>query len=724
MRRSRVRRVLIGIGLLGALSVLGQMPVSAASRAPAASDSTSVSPHTMPFLSLKPELRPTRKQLSLHRAGSAGVTLRGKSDASAGSVSGIAGHSGAFSKTARAAASPTTPVPADNLTGFAGTAQASNINSFGLDQAVTPPNEDIAVGVDIVEVVNSTIVVFSRAGTILGSDDLNTFMDVARGYHSSDPRVIYDTETGHIWVTVTEIPNSGCSPQPVLIAVSANANPLPFSGWRVYALPIETAGTTFGDQPGLGGDSNTIVVTFDDFSCSLHFLGSEVDILQKSDLETDTGQHKINVFYGGPFAPQPVEELYGAVYNYVVTNESDCGPVACPTPQAEVDLFQGSPKLGGVYFGGPNFVAMTATAVNNSTGFLPPADQPSPGPRLQTNDDRFLNAVMMNGEIWTAGGTSCVPSGDTVQRACLDYLEVSTSGGGPTLTAQLNNVGVNGADLFYPAVAVDSAGNLFTVFDQSSTSMYPSIVDAVIPQGGTTFSSFQTLHTSSTYYNGNDLFAGACGAEGCRWGDYSGAAIDGANGADIWVVSGSEDNSVEGACVAHACWNTRINQLTLSGATITGVTPSLVPLIGGTTITVTGRDFAADTTVDVSDGITHASPAVHVLNAESLTFVAPPTFASSPTGGSVQVAVTRLAGGAVLRWVRQCGFGELRPRHPIPAPRHTRVRWWRSAGTRRDQARASVGGRVNAGATRRHRVRAQRDGGERYGRKPVDRLSG
>jgi hypothetical protein len=372
----------------------------------------------------------------------------GRAAVTSGVVSVGAVTPGSGSASARAAKSVTAPPTPDNLTGFAGTAQASNINSFGGDQEVTPPNEDIAVGVDIVEVVNSTIVAFSRSGTILGSDDLNTFMHVERGYHSSDPRVIYDTETGHLWVTVTEVPNSGCSPAPVLIAVSANANPLPFTGWRVYALPIEQSGTTFGDQPGLGADSNTIVVTFDDFSCGLRFLGSEIDILQKSDLETDTGLDRVNAFYGGPFAPQPVEELYGGVYNYVVTNESDCGSVACPSPQAEVDLFQGSPESGGVYYQ-QYFVGMAATAVNNSTGFLPPADQPSPGPRLQTNDDRFLSAVMNAYDyIWVADGTSCVPPGDTVLRACLNYLEISVSGGFPTLTAQLDNVGIDGADLF------------------------------------------------------------------------------------------------------------------------------------------------------------------------------------------------------------------------------------------------------------------------------------
>jgi len=538
----------------------------------------------------------------------------------------------------------TTPPPPDNLTGFAGTAQASNVNSFGSDQEVTPPNEDIAVGVDIVEVVNSSIVVFNRAGTILGSDDLNTFMDVARGYHSSDPRVIYDTETGHLWVTVTEVPNSGCSPQPVLIAVSANANPLPFSGWRVYALPIETAGTTFGDQPGLGADSNTIVVTFDDFSCSLQFLGSEVDVLQKSDLETDTGQHKDDAFYGGPFAPQPVAELYGAVYNYVVTNESDCGLVACTRPEAEVDLFQNSPESGGVSFI-QYFVPMTPTAVNDSTGFLPPADQPSPGPQLQTNDDRFLNAVETPyATIWVSGGTSCVPPGDTVQRACLDYLEINTSGNYPTLIDQFDNVGIDGTDLFYPAVAVDVAGNLFTVFDESSNSIYPSILDADIPQGGSTFSSFQTLHTSSTYYNGNDLFAGACGAEGCRWGDYSGAAFDGANGADIWVVSGSEDNSVEDACVAHACWNTRINQLTLTGPRLLTMSPSFGPVVGGQTVTVTGWDFAPDTTfaAELGPGQTLPIP-VTVLTPELLTFVTP---SAASVGGTLLLDFSDSFGGA------------------------------------------------------------------------------
>jgi hypothetical protein len=626
------------------MGILGRTPVSAAPYSPAvASTQAATAPHMMPFLSQKPGLRAAHGKLPLRRVGSLVVTLRGKSDASGAAMNGAATNGSPASAPRRAANPPTTPVPPDTLLGFAGTAQASNIQSFGADQEVTPPNEDIAVGpYELVEVVNSTIVILSRSGAILGSEDLNAFMDVASGHHSSDPRVIYDVETEHFWVTVTEIPDSGCAAAPVLIAVSANAIPLPFTGWRVYALPIARSGSTFGDQPGLGAARDTVTVTFNDFSCGLQFLGSEIDILQKSDLATNTGAHKDDVFIGLQFAPQPVESYLGFNESYVITNESDCGAIACASPVTEVDGFQGTPEGGGVFVQ-QYFVAMTPTAVSN-TGLLPPADQPSPGPQLQTNDDRFLNAVeTANGYIWTADGTSCQPPGDTVQRACLNYLEINVGNGTsiPTLTLQLNNVGVAGADLFYPAVSVDLGGNLFTVFDESSTSVYPSIMDSAIPMGGSTLASFQILHTSSTYYNGNALFPGACGTEGCRWGDYSGAVQDqGANENDVWVVSGSEDNTVEGACAAHACWNTQIYQLTLSGAAMSTVSPGFVPLAGGTTMTVTGHDFAADTTLTITDTFTTVSAAIQILSPQAFTFVTPPTFSTSPTGGVVFINAT------------------------------------------------------------------------------------
>ena len=64
-------------------------------------------------------------------------------------------------------------------------------------------------------------------------------------------------------------------------------------------------------------------------------------------------------------------------------------------------------------------------------------------------------------------------------RSCLNYVGVTASATGTvnTTITQINNVGVNGSYLFYPAVSVDSAGNVFTTFDESSSTTFPTIIE-------------------------------------------------------------------------------------------------------------------------------------------------------------------------------------------------------------------------------------------------------
>jgi hypothetical protein len=615
-----------------------------------------------PFFPFTPKERLATGPLSLKRGGTAPVRKLALGTVSHSATAGTAIAAQSRSNASKAAGSPLVPsTPPDDLTGFAGNGQGNAIVNFGGDQEVTPPNEDVAAGpTDLVEVVNSTVYVYARTGGVLAANDLNTFMSVTPEYHSSDPRVIYDASAGRFWLTITEVPDSYSSPgncpeaQPVLIAVSGSSNPLPLSSWTVYALPMETFGgstgqplTEFGDQPGLGIATNTVTVTFDDFDCANVSYGSEIDILQKIDFESDSGTNSDDFFYDGPFAPQPVQAIGTMGTSYVLSNQSDCAGNGCDNgaPAVEVDPFIGTPEAGTIPVPHPVWLSMSPTAVDDTTFFLPPADQPSPGPQLQTNDDRFLNAVYENGHIWTADGTSCQPSGDTVQRDCLNYLEIaanSANSPAPTLLNQVNNVGINGSDLFYPAVTVDGAGDMITVFDESSTSMLPSIEDASIPSGGSALSSFQLLHTSATYYNGADLFPEACDSEGCRWGDYSGAAQDPVSTNHVWVVSGSEDSTADTACpTTHACWNTRINEVTLSGPTITALNPSLGPLTGGQTVTVSGTNLGTDTTATFG-----GSPiAISNLTPTSFTFVTP-----AGTGTDPVVATDSLGPTAALTY--------------------------------------------------------------------------
>ena len=649
----RLSSVIFCLSVVAALPVIGSTTVGAASPPPAASPA-SVSSHMTPFHPLTSLERAAAKTRTLKRGGSAPVNRRGLANAGRATGSTPANLSSSLTTQSRNRSVPLIASSApEKLADFAGTAQASTIHSFGGDQEVTPPNEDIAAGpTTLVEVVNSTVEIFNRSGGYLGADDLNTFMDVFSGYHSTDPRVIYDASAGRFWITITEVPNSYSSPgncppaAPVLIAVSPSSNPLPFTGWIVYQLPMQTFGgttgqplTQFGDQPGLGIATNTVTVTFNDFTCANAFNGSEIDVLQKVDFEHDSGTNSLDFFYDGPFAPQPVQALGTMNVQYLVGNQSDCAGNGCDsgTPAAEVDMFAGTPEGGGVGLPTITSIPMTPTVVAG-TGFLPPANQPSPGPQLQTNDDRFLNAVWENGQIWTADGTSCLPSGDTVQRNCLDYVEIAASGSGTvgsTLTNQLDNVGVNGQDLFYPAVSVDGAGDVLTVFDESSATDLPTVKDASIAAGGAALSNFQTLHTSSTYYNGDELFAGACDTEGCRWGDYSGAAQDPVNPKDVWVVSGSQDGVIGSACTTvHACWNTRIDDMTVSGPTITSLTPASGPVAGGQMVTVHGLDFGIDDTTAKFGGLPLT---ISALTSTSFTFVTAP---SALAGGTDPVQAT------------------------------------------------------------------------------------
>ena len=199
-----------GVVIVAALPAFGSTNVAAArTAAPATRSAPSThSSHTSPFFPLTANHRGVAGSRTLKRGGSVPVSRLARGSAGAGLRVG-GGAAAALPHSPRTAplVGSTTP---NTLVSFPGTAQETAISAFGNDQQVTPPNEDVAASPsEVVEVVNSTIYVFSRygTGTPVGAD-LNVFMNVLSGFHSSDPRVIYDASAGRFWVTVTEVPPS------------------------------------------------------------------------------------------------------------------------------------------------------------------------------------------------------------------------------------------------------------------------------------------------------------------------------------------------------------------------------------------------------------------------------------------------------------------------------------------------------------------------------------
>ena len=412
----------------------------------------------------------------------------------------------------------------------------------------------------------------------------------------------------------------------------------------MYTLPFALAGSFLGDQPGLGMSTNVAAVTWNDYNCSGHWIGSEIDILQKTDLEHNTGSHGDSPWKStNAFAPQPVQSFGSMTTQYVVTNESDCAPTICTQPVVEVDAFTGTPEGRNVAVAS-SYPAMSPTLVDPSLMFnVPPAQQGGTATTVQTDDDRFLNAVWENGHIWTADNTECTPTGDSAPRSCLDYVGITASSTGVVNATinQINNVGVSGSYLYYPAVSLDSSGDVITVFDESSSTTFPTIVSSTIPSGGSALSAFQTVKTSAGFYNPSFGCTTIGSTNACRWGDYSGAAQDPSNPKDVWVISEAQDGQTSTACsVASECWASYVTDLTLAGPTVTALNPSLGPLTGGQTVTVTGLDFGTDTTAAFG-----GNPiAIHNLTPTSFTFVTP----SAGAAGIDQVQASDALGTTLM----------------------------------------------------------------------------
>jgi IPT/TIG domain len=645
---------------MGSINAAAASATSSGSHTAVASHAA-VTPHLKPFLPDTGRARASSRSHVLKRAKSERVTRR---------AMGKVGAAVAAGQAASSHPSPAIPsIPPDVLATSAGLSQVGDLAAHGGDQDVAPPDTDIAVGPsDVVRTVNSTIEVRSRTGALLGSNDLNAFLSVDNTHFSADPRVIYDSFSQRWWLSITQVANNfSCSgvAAPVLIAVSTSSNPLPFSSWIVYELPFVTPGTFLGDQPGLGISANTVAVSWSDFNCSGTFIGSDIDILQRTDLEIGTvGANSDAPFTDNSFAPQPVESVGGGstmTTQYVVVNDSDCAPVVCPTPVIEVDAFTGTPEGAGGVSLHQTFPAMTPTLVDGTYFGTPPAPQSGTSSTINTDDDRFLNAVWASGHIWTADGTECTPA--LTPQSCLDYVGVTASSTGVvnSTVTQINNVGVDGSYLYYPAVSVDSSGNVFTVFDESSSTTFPNIMSATIPAGGSSLSTFQTVHTGFTFYDPPSF---ACqtiaSTNACRWGDYSGAAQDPSNPKDVWVVSESENNVTSGLCTsADQCWASDIAQVTLAPPIMSALTPASGPVAGGQTVTVSGSEFGTDT-MATFNGL---SITIHSLTPNSFTFVTPAS--ATLAGGAVLVQATDGLGTTAALTYTYVGLSNYAPITPF-----------------------------------------------------------
>lgn len=539
---------------------------------------------------------------------------------------GLAGLPGQHQVSPSSSAAPvltvTTGTTEEVLTSFQAVTLDSQL-ALGADQFVTPPDTVVAAGPNhVVEMVNDSGTIWDKAGNLIQLFDLNTFFAVPTNYTFSDPRILYDQMTqrwfasGVAFVT----PTYGSV---IVINVSTSSDPT--GTWVRYTADNNPQQTH--DQPKFGVSSDKFVISWNDFLNAQFFQGQTTWVLEKSQMVAGSGT--VNGAALGPDSSRaaivPAVQLSPGSNAYMVYNNSDCFTLGC-------NLF--SPTLGVVWITGTplqgNVAWNEADPGMPATSQPPNADQPGMPGSIATNDDRLLTAVWQNGVLWTGGNDACLPPGDNATRPCSRLIQVSTSG--PTITQDFD-IASPGGGLYYPALAMDGGGNMYVVYNISSTSQYVGVritgeLASAPPQ---TLAAAQTIRAGDTTYDMNLCFQTAGGAS--RWGDYSGAAIDPENPTDVWVAA--EYAAIGTATVprsdAGCAWGTFAARLTFSGPAVSGISPASEQSGGPTTVTVTGTDFSSGSTVSFGP---NAATNVSVAAPNQLS-------ATAPSGcGTVDVTVT------------------------------------------------------------------------------------
>ena len=185
-----------------------------------------------------------------------------------------------------------------------------------------------------------------------------------------------------------------------------------------------------------------------------------------------------------------------------------------------------------------------------------------------------------------------------MRRPCSRLIQVFTS------TATINqdfDIATTGGGLYFPAFALDGNGDMYVVYNISSSTQYVGVritgqLAGAAPQ---TLAAAQTIRSGDTTYNMNPCF-GTTGAS--RWGDYAGAAIDPQNPTDVWVASeyaaiGTSTNPSTAGCA----WGTFAARLTFAVTVVPDFTLSASP--ASQTVTQ-GASTTYNVTVNPTGGFT------------------------------------------------------------------------------------------------------------------------
>jgi hypothetical protein len=403
----------------------------------------------------------------------------------------------------------------------------------GIQQtAFRPPDCTIAAGNNEVVVgVNTTMAIYSKSGTLnstFGFDSLFSPV-IPAGARIFDPKIVYDHYSQR-WVIT--IDSTRANPQGAWILVAASQTSNPSGSYWLWALDATQDGSivtnNWADYSQLGFDTQGVYITNNMFQFNGGFQYVKVRILNKSELYTGSALRWYDFWdLRNPdgslaFTLQPAVHYTGIGGNppaYFVNALWPSGNT--------LTLWTLTNPLGhwGVGGGPPS---LSRRAINClEYDLAPDGEQKDSSIRIETNDDRLLDAVYQHsatGErrLWTCHTTRYTWPGDTTSVSVAQWYEIDIINNN---VVQQGRFGARGTYYFFPAIQTNINRDAFIVFGRSATNEYGRLRQT----GRRSTAAPGTLEGSTLIKEGESAYAGQ------RWGDYFGICRDPTDPSCVWM---------------------------------------------------------------------------------------------------------------------------------------------------------------------------------------------
>ena len=397
---------------------------------------------------------------------------------------------------------------------------------------------------------------------------------VVRGPFTSDPKCLYDSDTGRFFVTILKQvvnPTTGAAlgPTSVLIAVSKTSDPT--QGFQIFDLDTTNDGRNgvtnpncpcLPDQPLIGLDKNGLYISTNEFPLFANgFNGAQLYGISKQRLaaaaSSGSGTLPPVAYVNVGALPVPAADVpFGGIWYTVqpaVTPPNKNGHLGNANARDGVQYFLSALEFSGEPDRRVALWALTNTnslqgavpdltlhlsVIETSTAYVSPprsTQRPSaavPAPRrIDGGDDRMQQTVEVDntvyGSLTTAVGSAAAPRSGIAYWGIKPNWSQGTLGG--TVRVE-GTVAVDGNFLQRPSVALNHQGKGIIAFSLIGPDFFPSAayIDFDKQKGA------QGVVKIAGAGVAPDIgFSGAGGGRQ-RWGDYS-AAVD--EKGNIWAAA-------------------------------------------------------------------------------------------------------------------------------------------------------------------------------------------